>query len=247
MKLKVLYLYPEFLSLYGDRGNVEILYQRCIKRGINIEIKEVKYGDVLNSSDFKDINFIFMGGGSDLNQKTLYEDLLLNKKGFLSDYIFSGKCGLFICGAYQLLGNYYQTETGTKIQGLGIIDFHTINEGKENRSVSPVKLFLNPNVNDPIFKKRESRNLYGFVNHGGQTYLSANLENLGKVVKGFGNNRNSKFEGIIFQGIIGTYLHGPFLSLNPDFCDYLIKKSLNVPELKNLDNSLIFQARKLLK
>lgn len=247
MKLKVLYLYPEFLSLYGDRGNIEILYQRCQKRGINIEIKEVKYGELLNYNDFRDINFIFMGGGSDLNQKTLYEDLLLNKKGFLSDYILAGNCGLFVCGAYQLLGNYYQTETGTKIQGLGIVDFYTINEGKENRSVGSVKLHLNQIFKDPIFKNKESRNLYGFVNHGGQTYLSQNLENLGKVITGFGNNKKSKVEGLVFQGIIGTYLHGPFLSLNPDMCDFLIKKSLNLSELQKIDDSLILQARKLLK
>ena len=79
MKLKILYFYPELLNLYGDRGNIEVLYQRCVKRGIFVEVKEVRLGKPLDKKDFEDANLIFMGGGSDLNQKALYEDLLLNK------------------------------------------------------------------------------------------------------------------------------------------------------------------------
>jgi len=167
MKLKILYFYPELLNLYGDRGNIEVLYQRCVRRDIQVEVKEVRLGKVLEKKDFEEANFIFMGGGSDLNQKALYEDLLLNKKGFLSDYIESGKVGLFICGAYQLLGNYYQTFDGNKIQGLGVINFHTVNEGSKNRSVGNIKTFLNKEINDNLFKKKENRLLFGFENHGG--------------------------------------------------------------------------------
>lgn len=247
MKLKVLYLYPEFLSLYGDRGNIEVLYRRASKRNINIEIVEAKFGSILNYSDLEDINFVFMGGGSDLNQKILYEDLLLKKKGFIGDYIASGKTGLFICGAYQLLGKYYQTENGEKIEGLGIMDFHTINEGKKNRSVGHTRLKISNEIKDPLFKTKENQDIFGFVNHGGQTYLPDRYDCFGKVISGFGNNRKSKSEGVFFQGIIGTYLHGPILSLNPMLCDYLIKKSLAISELEPLDDSLILKARRNLR
>ena len=71
MKLKILYFYPELLNLYGDRGNIEVLFQRARKRGIEVEVKEVKLGKVLTKADFDEANFVFMGGGSDLNQKTL--------------------------------------------------------------------------------------------------------------------------------------------------------------------------------
>ncbi len=247
MKLKVLYLYPEFLSLYGDRGNIEVLYRRATKRNINIEIVEAKYGSVINYSDYEDINFVFMGGGSDLNQKTLYEDLLLKKKGFIGDYIASGKTGLFICGAYQLLGKYYQTQDGEKIEGLGILDFHTINEGKKNRSVGQTRIKITNEIKDPIFKKKETQDIFGFVNHGGQTYLPERYDSFGKVISGYGNNKKSKNEGIFFQGIIGTYLHGPILSLNPALCDFFIKKSLSLTDLDPLDDSLIINARRNLR
>jgi CobQ-like glutamine amidotransferase family enzyme len=245
MKIKILYFYPEILNLYGDRGNIEIFCKRCEERSIYIELKEVGLGQKLSLEDLKEANFVFMGGGSDLNQKELFQDLLINKKGFLSDYILSGGCGLFICGAYQLLGNYYQTEDGKKIDGLGVLDFFTVNEGKEKRSVGKIKTLLNLKIKNSIFEKKDDRYLFGFENHGGQTYLGSSLEALGEVVYGFGNNKKSKKEGVHFLKTFGTYLHGPILSLNPKFCDYLIRLSLSNSELPLtlIDDSLIQKAR----
>jgi CobQ-like glutamine amidotransferase family enzyme len=248
-KIKVLYFYPELLNLYGDRGNIEVFLKRCEGRGLEVDLKKVNLGEKLLLKDFKEADFIFMGGGSDLNQKTLYEDLLKNKKGFLIDYIASEKSGLFICGAYQLLGNYYQTEDGKKIDGLGICNFYTKNEGKENRSVGKIKIELSHSFKN-FFPSSEDNYLYGFENHGGQTYFEEELSTLGKVIYGFGNNRKEKKEGLVFNGVIGTYLHGPVFSLNPLFCDYFIKKSfdtLELPKLKNIDDSISSKARFYLK
>lgn len=243
MKLKLLYLYPELLNLYGDRGNVEALYYRTLKRGIGFEVKESKLGKALTKEDFNWANFVFMGGGSDLNQKILYEDLLLNKKGFLSDYVQSGGVGLYICGAFQLLGNYYETEAGEKIEGLGVLNFFTRNEGVKHRSVGNIKTLLNPEIKDVVFKTKKDRILYGFENHGGHTYFQEKYTPLGKIIKGKGNNLKEKEEGIIYKNTFGTYLHGPILPMNPAFCDFLIKKSCDVTDLEPLNDSLILEAR----
>jgi len=248
-KISILYFYPELLNLYGDRGNIEIFLKRCEARNLKVEISKINLGEKLNLKDFKEADFVFMGGGSDLNQKTLYEDLLINKKGFLIDYIASNKAGLFICGAYQLLGNYYQTEDGTKIDGLGICNFYTKNEGKENRSVGKIKIELPENF-DELFKTNDNKFLYGFENHGGQTYFEEDLKCLGKVKYGFGNNRKERKEGLVFNGILGTYMHGPVFSLNPLLCDYFIKKSfdsLELPRLSGINDSYIETARFYLK
>jgi CobQ-like glutamine amidotransferase family enzyme len=243
MILKVLYLYPELLNLYGDRGNIETLYYRTSKRGIGFEVKEARLGKTLKKEDFEWANFVFMGGGSDLNQKILYEDLLLNKKGFLSDYIESSGVGLFICGAYQLLGNYYETEGGEQIQGLGILNFYTKNEGSKKRSVGNIKTILNKDIKDSLLKDKNNRYLIGFENHGGQTYFLEKYPSFGRVTKGFGNNRKEKVEGLIYKNTYCTYLHGPILSMNPAFCDFLIKKSLDLKDLEPLNDSLILSAR----
>ena len=64
----------------------------------------------------------------------------------------------------------------------------------------------------------------GFENHGGQTYDTKN--NFGKVLYGNGNKFNDIDEGFMRKNVIGTYLHGPLLSKNPDIADYIIKYSL---------------------
>lgn len=249
-KISILYFYPELLNLYGDRGNIEVFEKRVRDRGLNIDVTEVGLGEKLSLKTFKEADFIFMGGGSDLNQKTLYDDLLRNKKGFLIDYIASQKPGLFICGAYQLLGNYYQTEDNTKIDGLGICNFYTKNQGSKNRSVGKIKIKLNAETFKDSFNEENDFFLYGFENHGGHTFFEEKLNFLGDVLYGFGNNRLEKKEGVVFEKIIGTYLHGPVLSLNPSFCDYLIKESFqatDLPKLKSLNDYYINQARIFLK
>jgi CobQ-like glutamine amidotransferase family enzyme len=62
-------------------------------------------------------------------------------------------------------------------------------------------------------------------------------------VKGFGNNRKEKTEGLIYKHTFGTYLHGPILPNNPAFCDYLIKKALDIKDLEPLNDGLILAAR----
>lgn len=245
MKLKVLHLYPELLNLYGDKGNIEVLKKRCLERSILFELKEVKYGDLLSYQDLKEVDFIFMGGGSDQNQKELFQDLLLTKKGFISDYINQGSVGLFICGAYQLLGNFYETFDGEKIEGLGIIDFYTKNEGDIHRSVGRIKTLLNPELSKKLFEKPSDKYLYGFENHGGHTHLGEGVMELGKVIYGHGNNRTSKKEGVWYKNTIGTYLHGPVLAMNPVFCDYLIRLALRDLNYKLVpfDDSLMEKAR----
>ena len=40
-KITIGHLYPDLLNLYGDRGNIACMMQRCIWRGIEAETKEV--------------------------------------------------------------------------------------------------------------------------------------------------------------------------------------------------------------
>ena len=67
----------------------------------------------------------------------------------------------------------------------------------------------------------------GFENHGGRTLLDAEATPLGtSVVAGTGNNGDDGFEGLIYKGVIGTYLHGPALPKNPELADWLIAHAL---------------------
>lgn len=251
MKFKIGYFYSEDLNLYGDNGNVEVLVQRCLARGINVEVIEIGVRDLVTPNETGDLNFVFMGGGPDSSQKSMYEDLLQNKRSYLEDYIESGGVGLFICGSYQLLGQYYKAADGSILDGLGFVDFYTENFGLEKpRCIGNIVCEINPELrHDPIFNANNKigSDLVGFENHGGRTYLGSTVSPFGKVLSGSGNNGEDNTEGILYKNIIGTYLHGPLLSKNPHIADYLIAKSLKIDRLINIDDDLINTAHTALK
>jgi len=45
MSLRLGCLYPEIMSTYGDRGNVETVLRRCEWRGIRVAVTELRLGD----------------------------------------------------------------------------------------------------------------------------------------------------------------------------------------------------------
>ncbi|RYD06023.1 hypothetical protein N752_06365 [Desulforamulus aquiferis] len=110
--LKVCHLYPDLLNLYGDRGNVIAFTQRCGWRDIPTELIEVNIGEKI---DFREMDFLFLGGGSDREQNIMSADLLLRKES-LKEAIEEGLVVLAICGGYQMLGQYYLTQEGKKSQ-----------------------------------------------------------------------------------------------------------------------------------
>lgn len=238
LSLTIGWLYPDLMSTYGDRGNIICLQKRCQWRGIEAEIKEIslntKY-QILNTCDL-----LFMGGAQDRQQKIAGDDLFQNKGPVIKKMIEDNIPGLFICGAYQFLGNYYQPAEGEKILGLGIFDLYTKHSGfDKERCVGNIVIKLNKNYNN----YNGYNSLVGFENHGGRTYLGKGAEPLGSVMVGYGNNGEDETEGCVYKNAIGTYLHGPILPKNPYLADWLIKtafekKYQNKIELEKLDDAL---------
>ena len=221
-KLVIGWLYPELMSTYGDRGNIIVLQKRCEWRGINVGIKKLDLG--FNIEDLRKCDLLFMGGAQDRQQKIVSEDLLA-KKTTLQSMIDDGIPGLYICGAYQFLGKYYKKADGTIIPGLDILDLYTENPGENNkRLIGNIVIELNRSF-DSAQDDNDSV-IVGFENHGGRTYLGKNIKQLGKVIKGSGNNGKDATEGAIYKNSFCSYLHGPILPKNPEFADLLIKLAL---------------------
>ncbi len=233
--LAIGWLYPELMSTYGDHGNVIVLQKRCEWRNIHPDILELNVG--FSDADLKKCDILLMGGAQDKQQEAVAKDLL-KKKETLQQMIESGIPGLYICGAYQFLGNYYKEANGNMIKGLGIFDLYTVNPGENAQ-----RLIGNMVFDSNIFGK-----IVGFENHGGRTYLGKNTQEFGKVSKGFGNNGEDGTEGAMLKNSIGTYSHGPILPKNPLVADYLIKKALEIKynqqiELDKLDDTFAQKAR----
>lgn len=230
MIIKIGHLYPDMLNLYGDRGNIIALTQRMVSRGIEVQTDSITMGKAFNADDY---DILFIGGGQDFEQDVLLDDLKKGKDVEISKAIHNGVPMLAICGGYQMLGKYYKTYDGKMLDYIGALDFYT--EGREERMIG-----------NYAFKTKEGIDVVGFENHSGRTYLG-DVEPLGKMIKGCGNNGEDGTEGVRYKNTFGTYSHGPVLPKNPQLADLLISKAIEnkygKAELTPLDDELENQAK----
>jgi hypothetical protein len=209
MDVRIAHLYPDLMSIYGDRGNVIALSQRARWRDIAVEVRPYTAGMTFDA-DWPDL--FFFGGGQDVGQDIVGADLLGPNGDATRRALAGGAAAFLICGGYQLFGSEYLPETGAPIPGLGALDVHT-RAGKQ-RFVGNLVAETPDGV------------LVGFENHSGRTYLGANATPLGAVVVGHGNNGEDKTEGAVQGKIIGTYSHGSCLPKNPWLADKLLTWAL---------------------
>ncbi|MGB8957004.1 MAG: hypothetical protein WCC10_16655 [Tumebacillaceae bacterium] len=212
MQLRIGHLYPDLLDLYSDRGNVIILEKRAAWRGLSVTVDQISLG---HEPRLRDYDILLMGGGMDREQGIVASDLQ-KRRDNLADAVGTGTVVIGICGGYQLLGNYFETNGGQRIPGLGLLDIETV--GGKKRMVG--------NVVAEMEIDGEKLPIIGYENHSGATVLGLNVQPMMKIVKGFGNDGTSGWEGVRQGTIFGTYLHGPLLAKNPKLADYLITLAL---------------------
>lgn len=231
MEINICHLYPDLLNVYGDLGNILVLKHRCEKRSIKVNIHNLSLGEYFNE-DLYDI--VFFGGGQDYEQSIVSDDLVQYKRESVKKYIESNKVFLAICGGYQLLGKYYTTPGGEKLEGLNILDIYS--EGGDTRFIG----------NTVIYNEEFNETYVGFENHSGRTYIG-NLKPLGKCIHGYGNNGEDGYEGCIYKNTYCSYFHGSLLSKNPELADRLISQALSLKysttELLPLDDTLEKKAK----
>lgn len=234
LKLKLVHLYPLFLNLYGDAGNILTLKKRCEWRGIDLEIEHINIDDKIEEGT----DIYFIGGGQDRQQVEVSEELQKHKSILTAEY-HNNAVFLGICGGYQLMGEYYQPHDAKRLEGIGLLDAYTV--AGSTRFIGNVTAEVNYLMPTTIV---------GFENHSGLTYLNTDNNDtkpMATIMTGKGNNGQDKTEGARSRNAFGTYLHGSFLPKNPHFADYLIKLALRKRyndefELEPLDDSLEFNA-----
>ena len=218
IKLTVHHLYADMMNLYGDRGNVISIKKRCEWRGIPVEVVDVGLGESIAPTG---CDLFLFGGGQDREQALLADDLAGSKGADLRAIVEDRGVVLGVCGGYQLMGHYYETSEGEKLSGIGVFDLHT-----EPREEDEERLIGNVLVRVHAPETNEVRDVVGFENHGGRTYLGEGVEPLGEVVVGYGNNGKDGTEGARRLNAYGTYLHGSLLPKNSWLTDQLILNAL---------------------
>ena len=229
-RIVLAHLYPDYLNIYADRGNMAVLERRSAWRGIELAYKALGIGEEIEPDAY---DLIYIGGGQDREQALVANDLA-GKAALLREAIESGAALLAVCGGYQLLGRFYRDRSGAELPGVGLLPLHTV--AGERRMIGDVLL-------ECALEPGRPRTLAGFENHAGRTYLDEGTEPLGRVVYGFGNNGDDGYEGCRVGRAVGTYLHGPLLPRNPWLADWLLAQALArrtgaVPELPPLADDL---------
>ena len=208
--LRIVHLYPDALNLYGDGGNIASLSKRCAWRGIPCRVDQVLMGQEL---DLSDADIVLLGGGADRDQLAVCHELQ-GQREKLAAYVADGGVLLAICGGYQLLGHYYMMGE-ERVEGLHVLDIET--------TAGTTRLIGNVAIESPVCE----RPIVGFENHAGRTLLGAGEKPLGRaMVHGTGNNGEDGGEGVLHDGVVGTYLHGPILPKNPGVTDWLLERAL---------------------
>lgn len=232
-QLRIAWLYPELMSIYGDRGNVIAITKRCQWRRIACQVVHIDLETPPH--DLASCDLVLGGGAQDRQQEIVISDLAANKAPTLRTMFTRGVPGLFVCGSPQLLGKYYRTADGKKLPGLGFFDFYTEHPGPNvprciGDTVAELSSSLNihGSMSPRNYEHRTAHYIVGFENHGGRTYLGKDVPPFARVVRGSGNNGQDRTEGGIWQNVIACYYHGPLLPKNPHIADWLIAKALEV-------------------
>ena len=201
--LRVVWLYPDLLSTYGDRGNMLILARRAHARGIPVETIEVRSDQAVPEHG----DIYLLGGGEDGPQALAANRL--NADQGLHRALARGATALVVCAGYQLVGTSFFAK-GEKCAGLGLLDLSS--DRGPSRAVGELAGTADAALGLPT--------ITGFENHGGRTHLGPGLKPLARVTAGVGNDGTT--EGVWHDRILGTYMHGPALARNPALADLLL-------------------------
>ena len=231
MKIRVGHLYPDYLNIYADRGNIAVFERRSAWRGLEVSVEAIGLGQPVEPGAH---DLYYVGGGQDREQALIAPDLAAKGEA-LGEAVADGAAVLAVCGGYQLLGAFYRDVSGAEQPGAHVLPLYTVAGTTRMIGDCLIECELEPGVR---------RTIAGFENHAGRTYLEEGAEPLGRVVAGFGNDGESGFEGCRVGRAVGTYLHGPLLPRNPWLADWLLAQALghatggDPPELEPLVDEL---------
>ena len=196
--IKIAHLYYDLMNYYGEQGNVLALKTAIEYAGFKVNVKTLSVDDEI---DFEKYDIFYMGMGTKRNQEIVRKDILKYKDKI--ENVIDKKMFIMTGNSYELFGKKIDDK-----KCLGVFNF----ESKTTDRIVGEQIFKSDIIKETII---------GFQNR----FSSNNIkdEYLFEVIKGTGNDSESKVEGIHKNNFFGTYLLGPILIRNPYFKDALLK------------------------
>jgi lipid II isoglutaminyl synthase (glutamine-hydrolysing) len=239
MRIRIGHLYPDYLNIYADRGNIAVFWRRAAWRGHDLDVTAIGMNDQIVPGEH---DLYYVGGGQDREQLLVAGNLAAKAEPLKEAVLGGGAAVLAVCGGYQLLGRGYRGFHGEDMPGVGLLPLETV--AGQGRMIGDVLL-------ECELEPDRRRTLAGFENHAGRTRLDPGAEPLGRVVSGFGNDGESGHEGCRVGRAVGTYLHGPLLPRNPWLADWLLAEAIahrtggEPPDLEPLPDELETRAHEV--
>lgn len=196
--IKIAHLYYDLMNYYGEQGNVLALKTAIEYAGFKVNVKTLSVDDEI---DFEKYDIFYMGMGTKRNQEIVRKDILKYKDKI--ENVIDKKMFIMTGNSYELFGKKIDDK-----KCLGVFNF----ESKTTDRIVGEQVFKSDIIKETII---------GFQNR----FSSNNIKDdfLFEVIKGTGNDLESKVEGIHKNNFFGTYLLGPILIRNPYFKDALLK------------------------
>ena len=197
--MTVEFLYPELCNLYGDRGNMDYL-RRCLPG----DYRETPMGQEPWFVQHE-VDLVYLCSMTERSQERIIE-ALRPYKARLAELMEQGVHFLLTGNAMEVLGRTI-TDGEKTIEGLGLLDLTA-------RRILPKR------ANSLFLGDFEDTKIVGYTSRF--SHMDSALPPLFTAEKGLGRHENTSAEGIRFGGVLGTYLLGPLLVLNPDFTRWLL-------------------------
>lgn len=207
--IKIEVLFPEVCNLYGETFNIKYL-EKCID---DVETINTALTDTPRFVS-EDINMIYMAPMPESIQELAIKKLEPYKKR-IKELIDKKVVFLLVGNAVEVFGKYIENEDGSKIEALGVLDLYA-------------KRDMMHRHNSAFIGQFEDIEVIGYKSQFTMVYTDNTENYFAKVERGIGINKESKLEGIKVNNLIGTYLLGPILVLNP----LLTKKILEMMGIK---------------
>ena len=186
------------MNLYGEYGNVKVLEKHLRDQGFEVIVDKKTIGE---EKHFEDYDFIYMGCGTENNQKVVLSDLLKEKDDFINA-IENEKIVLLTGNSFEILGQAIDDE-----DAIGILNFKTQHIDK--------RITTDAICTSKKFKEK----IVGFINTS-----SIVKGNNNPLLEYEYNTRNLENDGVAYKNVIGTHLIGPLLIRNPEILEYIVRK-----------------------
>ena len=221
--MRLLHLYHDIMNLYGDYANILAVRRILQKSGEEATVDRLSLGDEARLDDY---DFIFIGSGTEKNQKVVLRDLMKYKAQF-KDYIASDKPLLMTGNSFEMLGRSITDGDGNTYDGLALYDF-TVTEERGKRYTSDI-------IATADFLTKP---LVGFINKS--SMIRGVTSPMDTVTFGIGNNTEERTEGIRDKHFCGTHITGPVLEKNPHFLIHIAEQILG---RKPFDDHLVYEIK----